>query len=182
MCIVVCSWFLGKIIFRYTTTYFIRDIQRVSQYSTPSYERSCPPSWLFPETGIENSTKFTKIQNGVRPSRGVIIYALVSTKNNILGIPKFCWKCFQRSELSPTNILGFRAKWRVFWPHPWHSLLKCAHIPHKHASWKHGQCLRRKFSYLLEKKTIFHFSSAKNGFFCEAATTNMLQTLGHAFF
>jgi hypothetical protein len=25
------------------------------------------------------------------------------------------------------------------------------------------------------KKTIFHFSSAKNGFFCEAATTNMLQ-------
>ena len=68
-CLVVCSWFLEKIIFRYTTTYFIRDPPRVSQYSTPSYEPSCPPSWLFLEIGIENSKKFKKIQNDVRPSR-----------------------------------------------------------------------------------------------------------------
>ena len=57
-CLVICSWFLAKIIFRYTTTYLIRDTPRVSQYSTPSYERSCPPSWLFLEIGIENSKKF----------------------------------------------------------------------------------------------------------------------------
>ena len=128
----------GKIIFRYTTTYFIRDIQRVSQYSTPSYERSCPPPWLFVETDLKNSTKFKKLQNDVRPSCGVIIYVLVSTKNIRLGIPKFYWNGVHKNELSPTNILGFRAKWRVFWPHPWHSLLNCAHIAHKHAYSKHG--------------------------------------------
>ena len=50
-CLVICSWFLAKIIFRYTTTYFNIDTPRVSEYTTPSYERSCPPSWLFPETG-----------------------------------------------------------------------------------------------------------------------------------
>jgi hypothetical protein len=64
-CLVVCSWFLAKIIFRYTTTYFIRDTPRVSQYSTPSYERSCPPSWLFFEIGIENSKKFKKMVNSL---------------------------------------------------------------------------------------------------------------------
>ena len=57
-CLVVCSWFLAKIIFRCTTTYFIIDSPRVSNYSTPSYERSCPPSWLFIQTDIENSKKF----------------------------------------------------------------------------------------------------------------------------
>ena len=41
-CLEICSWFFEKNIFRYTTTYFIRDTPRVSQYSTPSYERSCP--------------------------------------------------------------------------------------------------------------------------------------------
>ena len=85
------------------------------------------------------------------------------------------------------KILGFRTKWRVLWPYPWHSLLKYAHIPHKHASCKHGQCSRRKSSFLLQKKTIFHFPSAKNRFFCEALTTNLpknwemhfLKTLDH---
>ena len=63
------------------------------------------------------------------------------------------------------KILGFRFKWQMLWPHPWHSLFKCAHILHKHASWKHGQCWRRKFSFSLHKKTIFHFPSVKNVFF-----------------
>ena len=61
-CLIVCSWFLAKIIIRYTTTYFIRDTPRVSQYSTPSYARSCPPSWLFLEISVENSKIFKKIK------------------------------------------------------------------------------------------------------------------------
>ena len=61
-CLIVCSWFLEKNIIRYTTNYFIRDTPRFSQYSTPSYARSCPPSWLFLEIGIENSKIFKKIK------------------------------------------------------------------------------------------------------------------------
>ena len=103
-------------------------------------------------------------------------------KNNKLGIRQFNWKGVHRNELSSTKILGFRSKWRVLWPHPWHSLFKCAHILHKHASWKHEQCWRRKFSFSFHKKTIFHFPSVKNRFFCKAPTTNMLQNLRNTFF
>ena len=180
-CLVVCSWFLEKIIFWYTTTYFIGDTPRVSQYSTPSYERSCPPSWLFYEIGIENSKKFKKNQNDVRPSRGFIIYVLVSIKNNKLGIQQLYKKWVHRNELSSTKIHVFRSKWRVLWPHPWHSLFICAHILQKHASWKHGQCWRRKFSFSLDKKP-FSIFRVKNGFFCKAPTTNMLQKLRNTFF
>ena len=75
----------------------------------------------------------------------------------------------------------------VLWPHPWLSFLKCSHSPHKHASWKHGQCSRRKFSFLLHKKTIFHFPSAKNRFFvkdqpqicCKNLEMHYLKTLYH---
>ena len=137
-----------------------------------------PAVWTF---FLNRHRKFQKIQNDVRPSRGVIIYVLVSTKNNKLGIRQLYWKGVHRNELSSTKILGFQAKWRVLWPHPWHSLFKCAHILHKHAFWKHGQCWRRKF-FLLNKKTIFHFRSVRNGFFCEGPTTNMLQNLGASFF
>ena len=132
---------------------------------------------------LNRHRKFQKIQNDVRPSRGVIIYVLVSTKNNKLGIRQLYWKGVHRNELSSTKILGFRSKWRVLWPHPWHSLFKCAHIIHKHASWKHEQCWRRNFSFSLHKKTIVHFPSVKNGFFfCKAPTTNMLQNLRNMFF
>ena len=121
-CLVICSWFLGKIIFRYTTTYFNRDTPRVSEYTTPSYGRSCPPSWLCPETGWGNSRKIRKTLNNARPSPGVITYVLVSTKNNKVGIRMFCWKLVHKKELSPPNILGFRSTWRVLWPNTWHSL------------------------------------------------------------
>ena len=118
--------------------------------------------------------KFKKIQNDVTPSRGVIIYVLVSTKKNI-GIRQLYWKGVHRNELSSTKILGFWSKWWVLWPHPWHSLLKYAHVIHKHASWKYGQCWRRKFSFLLDKKTIFHtrkmeiffLSNKKENFLCQ---------------
>ena len=62
-CFLVCSWFLKKIIFRYISIYFIRDIPRVSQDSTPSYERSWPPFWPYFETGVRNSTKIKKMEN-----------------------------------------------------------------------------------------------------------------------
>ena len=171
-----------KIIFRYTTTYFIIDTQRVSQYSTPSYERACLPSWLLFEIGIENSKKSKKNQNDVRPSRCVLICVIVSIENNKLGIRQLYRKCVHINELSSTKIHVFRSKWRVLWPHSWHSLFKCAHIIHQHASCKYGQCWRRKFSFSLDKKTIFYFPSVKNGFFCKAPTTNMLQNLRNTFF
>ena len=41
-CLVVCSWFFVKIIFRYTSIYFIRDTPIVPQYSTPRYECHVP--------------------------------------------------------------------------------------------------------------------------------------------
>ena len=65
MCIIVCSWFLAKIIFRYSSSYFIRDTPRVSQDSSPSYERSCPPFWPCVQIGIRNSKKF-KIMGNIR--------------------------------------------------------------------------------------------------------------------
>jgi hypothetical protein len=46
MCFIVCSYFLPKIIFRYTSIYFIIDSQSVPQYSTPIYKRSCMPLWM----------------------------------------------------------------------------------------------------------------------------------------
>ena len=49
-------------------------------------------------------------------------------------------------------------------------------------AYRHGQCWRRKFSFSLHKKTIFYFPSVKNGFFCKAPTTNMLQNLRNTFF
>ena len=38
--------------------------------------------------------------------------------------------------------------------------------------------LTKEVFFLLNKKTIFHFPSVRNGFFCEGPTTNMLQNLG----
>jgi hypothetical protein len=62
-CIIVCSCFFLKIIFRYKSIYFIIDPQIVMQYSTPSYKRSRLPFWSFFEIGIRNSKKIKKIQN-----------------------------------------------------------------------------------------------------------------------
>jgi hypothetical protein len=45
-CFIVCSYVFPKIIFRYTSIYFIIDSQSVPQYSTPIYKRSCMPSWM----------------------------------------------------------------------------------------------------------------------------------------
>ena len=106
-CLIICSWFLAKIMFRYTTTYFIRDTQIDYQHSTPIYERSCPPSWHFFEIDIENSRKFKKNQNDVRTSRGVIIYVLVSIKNNKLGIRKFYWRGVHRKSYLLRRFLAF---------------------------------------------------------------------------
>ena len=147
-CLIVCSWFLAKIIIRYTTTNFIRDTPRVPQYSTPSYARSCPPSWLFLEFGIENSKIFKKNSNWCKTFAWCHYICPSTQKKKKLGIRQLYWKGVHINELSSMKILGFRSKWRVLWPHPWHSLLKCAHIMHKHASWKHRQCWRRKFSFL----------------------------------
>ena len=100
----------GKIIFRYTTAYFNIDTPRVSEYTTPSYELSCPPSWLCLEIGWKNSRKFKNTLSNARPSPGVITNVLLSTNNNKLGIRQFCWKFVHKKELSAPNILGFLSK------------------------------------------------------------------------
>ena len=63
------------------------------------------------------------------------------------------------------EINGFQAKWSILWPHPWHSLFKWSHIVHKGAYWNSKQCCLRKFSFSLDEKTIFHFSSAQKELF-----------------
>ena len=51
---VVCSWFFQKIIFGYTSTYFIIGTTIVSEDSSPSYERACSLFWPYYEIGIWN--------------------------------------------------------------------------------------------------------------------------------
>ena len=50
-CFIVCSWFFEKLISRYASRCFIIDAPRVSQNSTPRYERSRPPFWPYFEIG-----------------------------------------------------------------------------------------------------------------------------------
>jgi hypothetical protein len=48
-CFIVCSWFFAKIIFRCTSCYFIRDLQKVLQDSTHIYKRATmyKDSWVL---------------------------------------------------------------------------------------------------------------------------------------
>ena len=82
---------------------------------------------------------------------------------------------FLRNELSCMKMHGFQAKWSILWPHSWHSLFKWSHIVHKGASWDGKQCCLRNFSFSLDKKFVFYFSSAQNEFFCEGPTIYLLQ-------
>ena len=52
----------------------------------------------------------------------------------------------------------------------------------KYVSWDGEQCLRRKFSFSSHQKAIYHFSSAKNGRFCEATTKWLIQIYTTTFF
>ena len=54
-----------KIISTYRSSHFIRDPPRVLQDSTPSYHRSCPPSWPHFEIDINNSKKIKKCKTFV---------------------------------------------------------------------------------------------------------------------
>jgi hypothetical protein len=63
MCLIVCSWFFPKIIFSFKSIYLIIDPIIVLQYSTPSYEWSCPPFCSHFESSISNSKKFKKMWN-----------------------------------------------------------------------------------------------------------------------
>ena len=110
-------------------------------------------------------TKFKKNQINGKPSRGVMICDLVSTKKYRLVIQKLYWKSVLRNELSSMKIHVFQAKWRMLWPHSWNSLLKCAHIRHRHTSWNHEQCFWIKFSFSVHKKIIYHIPSEKMGYF-----------------
>ena len=49
-------------------------------------------------------------------------------------------------------------------------------------SWDGEQCCRRKFSLPANEKTIFYFSIAKNGVFCEATTESRFQNGTTSFF
>ena len=95
--------------------------------------------------------------------------------NNKLVIQQFFKKSVLRNELSSVKIHGFQAKWSILWPHSWHSLFKWSHIVQKGASWNGKQCCLREFSFFLNEKSIFHFSSAQNEFFCEGPTIYLLQ-------
>ena len=109
--------------------------------------------------------KFKKNQKIGKPSHCVIIYDQFSRKNYKLVIRKLFLKSVLKNELSCMKIHGFQAKWSILWPHSWHSLFKWSHIVHKGAYWNGKQCCLRKFSFSLDEKTIFHFSSAQKKVF-----------------
>jgi hypothetical protein len=62
-CLIECLWFFPKIIFSFTSIYFITDPMIVLQDSTPSREGSCPPFWPHLESSIRNSKKIKILWN-----------------------------------------------------------------------------------------------------------------------
>ena len=60
-CLIVCSWFFQKIIFRFTAIYFMIDPQIVLKDYTPRLESSCPPFWPHFESSTSNSKKIKKM-------------------------------------------------------------------------------------------------------------------------
>ena len=120
-CFMFCSWFFTKIIFKYTSIYFITDTPRVSQDPVPRYERSCRQFWPLFEIVIN---KFKKTENNRKLSHCVILCDMVSRKNYKLGIIQIYWKCVIRNELSCMKIHVFQAKWPLLWPRSLYSLLK----------------------------------------------------------
>ena len=117
-------------------------------------------------TAFWNAHKsFKKKQKIGKPSHCAIICGQVPRKNNKLVIRQLFLKSVLRNELSSVEINGFQAKWSILWPHSWHSLFKWSHIMHKGAYWNGKQCCLRKFSFSLDEKTIFHFSSAQKEVF-----------------
>ena len=110
-----------------------------------------------------------------KPLNCVIICDQVTRKNNKLVIRQLFLKIVLKNELSCVKIHGFEAKWSILWPHSWHSLLKWSHIVHKGAYWNEKQCFLKNFLFSLHENFIFHFSSAKNEFFCEGHTIYLLQ-------
>ena len=109
--------------------------------------------------------KFKKNSKNGKPSHCVIICDQVSRKNNKLVIQRLFLKNVLRNELLCAKIHGFQAKWSILWPHSWHSLFKWSHIVYKGAYWNSKQCCLKKFSFSLDGKTIFHFSSAQKEVF-----------------
>ena len=63
----------------------------------------------------------------------------------------------------------------MFWPHSWHSLMKCARIWHMCALWHEKQCCWPAISTCFTKKSTFHFLSANSPTFCEAAAESVVQ-------
>ena len=110
--------------------------------------------------------KFKKIKKIGKPSHYVIICGQVPRKNNKLVIRQLFLKSVLKIELSCVKIHGFQDKWSILWPHSWHSLFKWSHIEHKGASWNSKQWCLTEFSFSLHGKFIFHFTSARNEFFC----------------
>ena len=112
--------------------------------------------------------------NNGNPSDCVILCEVVPRKNIKLDFLQIFVKSVPRNELSRTKFHGFVVKRPMFWHFSWHSLRECSHFWHTCASWHGVQCWWRNFSTWLHEKTICHFRIVENGFFCEAATKDML--------
>ena len=90
-CLVVCSLFFPKIIYRYISIYLIRETSKVFQDSTTSSERSSPLFWPHFETGIKNSKKIKKLENLRIVSSYVTMYpGRKLTYNTAIILKKCC--------------------------------------------------------------------------------------------
>ena len=79
-CLVLCSWFFEKIIFSYTTIYFIRDMPIVSQYSTPARNGHV----VNFDRILKSTQRIQNKSNNGNPSQSVIICDMVFRKNKKL--------------------------------------------------------------------------------------------------
>ena len=74
-------------------------------------------------------------------------------------------KVFSETSYHVWRSMAFKPNDQSYWPRSWHSFFKWSHIVHKGAYWNGKQCCLRKFSFSLDEKNIFHFSSARKEVF-----------------
>jgi hypothetical protein len=101
---IVCSYFFKKIIFRYTSCYFIRDPLSVLQDSTPTDRRLCPSSCMHFQTCITNSKKIKKMENLCTTSF-YVTYSLYKILN--LEYCKYYKKIFTKQSYHERRFMTF---------------------------------------------------------------------------
>jgi hypothetical protein len=108
--------------------------------------------------------KFRNNQKNINPSRCVMLYDLVSRKNNKLGILQLLWKSVQKKELSRTKFHAFQAKRGSYgYNHGIvcsndHILCTCVHLGMT------NNIDLGSFNFLCTKNSFFNFLVQKMGF------------------